>query len=109
MSIQNIGMKAYQNAMVDFQKAQAQTTGPSLTQKPMPATAFGETVRDSLTKVNEMQGEKSKMIKSFASGETQNVHELMITLQKASLAMNMTSAVRNKVMEAYKEMGRIQF
>jgi len=56
-----------------------------------------------------MQGEKSKMITSFASGETQNVHELMITLQKAGLAVSMTSAVRNKVMEAYRELSRIQF
>ncbi len=33
----------------------------------------------------------------------------MITLQKAGLAVNMTSAVRNKVLEAYKELSRIQF
>jgi flagellar hook-basal body complex protein FliE len=33
----------------------------------------------------------------------------MVTLQKASLAMSMTSAVRNKVMEAYKELSRTGF
>ncbi len=49
------------------------------------------------------------MITSFASGETQNVHELMISMQKASVAMNLTSAVRNKVIEAYKEMSKLQF
>ena len=46
---------------------------------------------------------------TFASGKTQNVHELMISLQKAGLAMDMTSAVRNKVMNAYQELMRIQF
>jgi Flagellar hook-basal body protein len=56
-----------------------------------------------------MQTEKNAMIASFASGETPNVHELMISLQKASLAMKMTSAVRNKVLEAYKELSKIQF
>jgi len=109
MSIQNVGMKAYQSAMADFDKARRQTTGQNLTRKPAPSTSFGDTVQNSLTKVNNMQSEKSEMIQSFASGETQNVHELMVTLQKAGLAMNLTSAVRNKVMEAYKEMGRIQF
>ena len=66
-------------------------------------------MQDSLAKVNELQGEKKNMITSFASGETQNVHELMISLQKAGLAMSMTSAVRNKVMEAYKELSHLQF
>ncbi|MFW5734480.1 MAG: flagellar hook-basal body complex protein FliE, partial [Oceanidesulfovibrio sp.] len=42
-------------------------------------------------------------------GEKQNVHELMISLQKASVAMSLTSAVRGKVMEAYKEIMRTQF
>ncbi len=49
------------------------------------------------------------MITSFASGETQNVHELMISMQKASLAVNLTSAVRNKVLEAYRELSKLQF
>lgn len=39
----------------------------------------------------------------------QNVHELMITMQKSSLAMKMTSAVRGKVLEAYKELSKMQF
>ncbi len=49
------------------------------------------------------------MIAYFASGEQQNVHELKISLQKAGLAMNMTTAVRNKALEAYKELARMQF
>jgi flagellar hook-basal body complex protein FliE len=71
--------------------------------------SFAATIEESLAKVNEMQSEKSLMIQEFASGKNQNVHELMITLQKAGLAMDMTSAVRNKVMQAYQEIMRIQF
>ena len=56
-----------------------------------------------------MQSQKSAMIQSFASGETQNVHELMITMQKAGLAVNLTAAVRNKVLEAYRELSKLQF
>lgn len=109
MSIQNIGMKAYSNAMHNFSKAQKATTGQSFSLPKPEKTAFAETVKDSVQKTNDMQQEKSKAIQSFASGETQNVHELMITLQKASISMSMTSAVRNKVMEAYKELSRITF
>ncbi|GFM34832.1 flagellar hook-basal body complex protein FliE [Desulfovibrio subterraneus] len=109
MSIQNIGMKAYSNAMHNFSKAQQATTGQSFTLPEAPKASLVETVKDSVRKTNDMQGEKERQIKSFASGETQNVHELMVTLQKASLAMSMTSAVRNKVMEAYKELSRTGF
>lgn len=69
--------------------------------------SFTETIKDSLTKVNDMQQEKNGMIESFAAGENQNVHELMITLQKAGLAMNLTSTVRNKIMSAYQEIMRM--
>lgn len=109
MSIQNIGMKAYSNAMHNFSKAQKSTTGQSFALPQAPKDSFVETVKDSVKKTNDMQEQKENQIKSFASGETQNVHELMITLQKASLAMSMTSAVRNKVMEAYKELSRTGF
>ena len=63
---------------------------------------------DSLAQVNDMQLEKKAMIESFAAGETQNVHELMIHIQKAGVAMSMTSAVRSKVMQAYQEVMRMQ-
>ena len=71
--------------------------------------SFAETIEESLAKVNDMQAEKGRMIQDFASGKSQNVHELMISLQKAGLAMDMTSAVRNKVMQAYQELMRMQF
>ncbi len=111
MAIQSIGLRAYTQALNNFQKAERNTMGGSLAAKGPQQTenSFASTLQDSLKTVNEMQSEKRDMITSFASGETQNVHELMISLQKAGLAMSMTSAVRNKVMEAYKELSHLQF
>ncbi len=111
MAIQSIGLRAYTQALSNFQKAeQTAKRGAFGVNEPQGAeNSFASTLQDSLAKVNELQGEKKNMITSFASGETQNVHELMISLQKAGLAMSMTSAVRNKVMEAYKELSHLQF
>ncbi len=111
MAIQSIGFKAYTQALNNFQKAErnAKSGGISVNEPQRTENSFASTLQESLTKVNEMQAEKKNMITSFASGETQNVHELMISLQKAGLAMSMTSAVRNKVMEAYKELSHLQF
>lgn len=74
-----------------------------------PKNGFVDTLTSSLNKVNELDKAKATAIDDFASGRSQNVHELMITMQKSSLAMKMTSAVRSKVLEAYKEISRMQF
>jgi len=110
MAISNIAMKAYTNALETAQKIdQSKASQHSTTGKSDSGPSFAETITDSLKSVNDMQAEKSQAIEAFASGENQNVHELMITLQKAGVTMSMTSAVRGKVMEAYKEMMHISF
>ena len=44
----------------------------------------------------------------WALGETENTHDLMIALNKASTALSYTVAIRDKLMEAYKEIMQIQ-
>ena len=44
----------------------------------------------------------------FALGETDNTHDLTIAMDKASTALQYTVAIRDKVMEAYKELMQIQ-
>ena len=44
----------------------------------------------------------------FALGETDNTHDLSIALQKASTALQYTVAIRDKMMEAYKELMQMQ-
>lgn len=109
MSIQAVGLKAYNNALQNFAKAEKKAMANTIAETKPQANEFKDVLASSLEKVNNLQSERTSMIQSFASGESQNVHELMIAMQKASLAMNMTSAVRNKVLEAYKELSRMQF
>ncbi len=73
------------------------------------AKTLTETIANSLGRVNQLQQEKADMIQAFAAGEKQNVHELMISLQKAGMAVSLTSAVRNKVLDAYKELSKMHF
>lgn len=44
----------------------------------------------------------------FALGETENTHDLTIALQKASTALQYTVAVRDRLLDAYKEIMQIQ-
>lgn len=44
----------------------------------------------------------------FASGKAQNLHEVMIAMEKADLSLRTLTAVRGKVLEAYQEIMRMQ-
>lgn len=44
----------------------------------------------------------------FALGETENTHDLTIALQKASTALQYTVAIRDKILEAYREIMNMQ-
>ena len=111
MSIQAVGLKAYGEALQGF--VQKEKGIRQAVQTPPKAEriekSFASTFEKSLQKVNDFQTEKTSAVESFASGENQNVHELMISLQKAGLVMNLTSAVRNKVLDAYRELSKMQF
>lgn len=109
MAISPIALAAYQNAMTNTRAIDAKVSRSLSKPGAAPTEGFGQMLTDSLKTVNDMQNNKVDMVESFASGQTQNVHELMINLQKAGLAMQMTTAVRGKVLEAYKELVKIQF
>ncbi|WP_428563968.1 MAG: flagellar hook-basal body complex protein FliE [Solidesulfovibrio sp. DCME] len=108
MVMSPIALAAYQNAMVGAGSIDAKVSR-SLAKPAAPSEGFGSKLMDSLKTVNDMQNQKADMVQSFASGQTENVHELMINLQKAGLAMQMTTTVRGKVLEAYKELVKMQF
>lgn len=104
MAIPKIAQEAYSQALQQMRAQQQEQPGQVSGKAENEAQSFASTVTDSLAKVNELQSEKSHMIEEFAAGKSQNVQELMVSLQKAGVAMEMTTAVRNKVLEAYKEL-----
>ncbi len=108
MAIKNVAMQAYTNALQTQKKFEKKFDKTMEMDKAQP-NSFSETLKSSLKGVNDMQSEKKAMIEDFASGKNQNVHELMISMQKASVAMSVTSTVRSKVMTAYQEILKMPF
>ena len=70
--------------------------------------SFADTLAQSLDKVNTLQKEADIAIQDFATGDTRNIHETMIAVGKAELAFRLTMQVRNKMVEAYQEVMRLQ-
>lgn len=71
-------------------------------------TSFADVINDAIGKVNELQVESSNMTDDFLTGKSDNIHSVIIAGSKADLALQMTLQVRNKVMDAYKEIMNMQ-
>lgn len=69
---------------------------------------FSQTLKEAFNKVNALQKEADHKIQAFVKGENKNIPEVMISLEKAELAMKLMLKVRNKMVEAYQEVMRMQ-
>ena len=67
-----------------------------------------QTALDNVNTTNQYLSDAENAEISFALGETENTHDLTIALQKASTALQYTIAVRDKFLEAYKEIMNMQ-
>ena len=69
---------------------------------------FGDVLKDAISTVNELQKQSDKEIQKLMTGESQDLHTTVIAMQKADLSFQMMMQVRNKIMEAYQEIMRMQ-
>jgi flagellar hook-basal body complex protein FliE len=69
---------------------------------------FAQMLMDTLKEVNQTQADAQGLQDQFMAGQPVEYHDLMIAMEKASTSMQLTLQVRNKVLEAYQEMMRIQ-
>lgn len=72
------------------------------------SSEFSQTLKTAFNKVNELQKEADQKIQAFSTGKNKNIPEVMISLEKAEVAMKLTMRVRNKIIEAYQEVMRMQ-
>jgi len=89
-------------------KATASLADGGTTQTLAIQPSFKKIMRATLSHVNDLQVVAHEASRKFATGESENLHELMIALEEAKLALDLTVEVRNKVVEAYQELSRMQ-
>lgn len=70
--------------------------------------SFGDTLTEAIDKVNDMQKTADKQMQAMASGEQTNISEVMIAAEKADIALKLMMSVRNKVIDAYQEVMKMQ-
>lgn len=70
---------------------------------------FAQVLRNSIDKVNETQAQAQVMAENLAAGNNdQNLHEVMIALQTASVSFQEMVQVRNRLVNAYQDIMNMQ-
>ena len=61
-----------------------------------------------VNKVNDLQLQADSEIQKLSTGESKGLHEVMLAVEKSGVAFQFLTQVRNKAMEAYQEIMRMQ-
>jgi flagellar hook-basal body complex protein FliE len=81
---------------------------PKLAQPAAPAPGFGGWFADELGAVNQRLVHADREVEQLAVGEVANLHEVMIHLEEAKLSFQLLAQVRNRLLDAYQEVMRMQ-
>lgn len=70
---------------------------------------FSQKLKSAVDQVNNTQQTAGKLTREFVSGESdKNLHEVMISMQKANISFQTMIQTRNKLVESYQEIMRMQ-
>ncbi|MGE5614475.1 MAG: flagellar hook-basal body complex protein FliE [Bacillota bacterium] len=69
---------------------------------------FADYFRQALDNANSLLLEADKIADDFAAGRTDNIHQVMLAAEKANIALQFTMQIRNKILDAYSEIMRMQ-
>lgn len=71
--------------------------------------SFGKIIGQAIGEVNQQMAEAGKAVEALTSGSRKDIHGTMIALEKASISFQLISQIRNKIIDAYKEVQRMSF
>jgi flagellar hook-basal body complex protein FliE len=85
---------------------------PALTSEPKPAAdtggGFGKVLANQIDKLSESQNVASDQAQQLATGQAKDINGVVVAVEKASLELQLAVQLRNKGVEAYQELFRMQ-
>ena len=70
--------------------------------------SFSELVKEFAADVNDMQFTAGRAIDMLVTGKTSDVHQVMVAVEEAGVALDLMIEIRNRVLEGYQELIRMQ-
>lgn len=98
MAIQSIGTNSILNNLNISNTTEEKTNG----------TSFSNVLSDAISKVNDSEVNANNKIESLIKGEDVEMHEVMLAIQESVLSLQALIEVRNKTVEAYQEISKLQ-
>jgi flagellar hook-basal body complex protein FliE len=84
-------------------------TSPTVPSSSGAGGGFGETLKSAINEVNELSDSSDQKVSELVQGDRQDVHNVMIAVEKADIAFQLMMQVRNKIVNAYQEVSKLQF
>ncbi|AEA34164.1 flagellar hook-basal body complex protein FliE [Hippea maritima] len=98
MDIKDVVLKPIDNSQIDNNPKAEKPEGDS----------FADILKKSLDEVNKLQNKADESIKDIASGKMENIQDAVMAIEKADVSLKLLTEIRNKAIEAYKEVMRMQ-
>lgn len=75
---------------------------------PSSSSSFGDMLSSAIQSIESQQNTAADSVRQFLSGENEELHTTVLATQKATLAFELGLQVRNKVVDAYQEIMKMQ-
>lgn len=72
------------------------------------SSSFKNIINQEIEKLNNQQIKADQLTQGFISGQVEDLHTVLIATEEARLSLELAVQVRNKVVEAYKEINNMQ-
>ncbi|HLR07923.1 MAG TPA: flagellar hook-basal body complex protein FliE [Bacillota bacterium] len=84
------------------------TNGQSTVSPAKAQDGFAKTLKAAIDKLNTAEKVSDRKTEAFANGQIDDLHDVMITAQKAKMTLETSVQIQQKVIDAYNEMMRMQ-
>lgn len=92
---------------VQFAKIAAPSI-PEIGQGAKSASGFADLVKEGFDKLEQLEAEADEQVRKLISGEPVELHRVVLAGEEAGLAFELLTSVRNKLVDAYQEVMRMQ-
>lgn len=69
---------------------------------------FGQLLKDQMNQINALQAGADKAVQTYAVGGDIELHNVVLAVDKADMALQLATQIRNKLIGAYQEISRMQ-
>jgi len=87
----------------------AEIEGGAIGPKPGSGSSFGDVLRGAVGETESLQQTAEQQVSEMMKGNGADVHQAMISVEKADLSFQLMMQVRNKMVQAYQDISRLQF